>query len=1025
MDAQGRILSEPAPDKSVRKLASRLEPAPDKIVRKLASRLEYKRSLPLSSILVDVSPNDKITLVSEVSVNSGFLTFSQDSEDQVIKTCRTYGAKFRAHTLEKVNNDEDGDIFNFEENFYPVLHKMLSNKQDWTTYLRFRGRATFELGVIEWTKSILDKFGNSLDRAGIFGAVGVSCYPYHYCVNTWRAFLELWGPLTNTLHHGNGEMSVSLHDLKVIGGLPIVGIPYEEFIPENKEMRRGGPYPSTLTELLCIHSQLCELYKQTFIRWEEWITHFYRGKLLYAAYGENAQQVSRVQRDKFTGSQSVLKISKEGELAAFLAFWLSRFVLPSHCYKIRPETFYMACLMARGDKISLAPSVLGHIYHGLGEIITEPRGPGESRSCFPVHYVIGWLGEHFPCLYKSRADNEFPNNYPCLARYAGVEAKSLDITSARLIFRTNESVDYRPSPFIEQKGYFLFDDGSLSEDKSELLICIRSSLLPVRLGDDLWLEPYYPNRFARQFGFDQGVPSNKLRFGIERRRKCCIEDLAKAQRLLLRTGTGTHFYIPRSTYNGACTWAYCRWWMRACAPYLGRSVSFVYLALKKRPLERKSNVFVIKSLREVSSGLRRETLLSDVGEVDSATCPRDFPPVEQRNNNTRMGKHTNFSLNRDEGTHFKRARYQKCDDSEDETVFPQDNYILDEDSVTPEETKQDSAPNPRKTESQNLKVQKPEPKLKKPAQKRVVKSPLEGTESKVMNPMSESQQVEQVESELRDLGPQLKETEPRLQLESDSESISGGTEPIGSDLYVSENIHEDTSSMVDISSYLRDIFSSGLNERRRDLIIVEMKDILDKIASSQPLEKILDHREEVSATIIMLRSMVDTLGSGKTEFEWFAKTVAHTFELADQLSQNMDVIKKSARINAVHIRDLIRSHEECQEAKKNLDLQLLDLGQQLTDLKATEHNIREAEEQAQRLREAYETARDDLEEKIRSLKEASKCQIKLDEELRQARIDAQEDKLLDLEHAESLCKSHTAELDKQIGYLRSFGRQSE
>ncbi|KAK9929109.1 hypothetical protein M0R45_026217 [Rubus argutus] len=746
MDAQGRILFELAPDKSV---------------RKQASRLEYKRSLPSSSILIDVSPNDKITLVSEVSVNSGLDNLSS-----------------------------------------------------------LRGRAIFELGVIEWTKSILDKFGNTLDRAGIFGAVGVSCYPYHYCVNTWRAFLELWGPLTSTLHYGNREMSVSLHDLKLIGGLPIVCIPYEEFISENKEMRRGGPYPSTLTELLCIHSQLCELYKQTFIRWEEWITHFYRGKLLYAAYGENAQQVSHARRDKFTGSQSALKISKEGELAAFQAFWLSRFVLPSHCYKIRPETFYMACLMAQGDKISLAPSVLRHIYHGLGEIVTEPRGPD-----MPV-----------------------------------VEAKSLDITSVRLIFRTNESVDYRPSPFIEQK------------------------------------EQYYPNRFACQFGFDQGVPSNKLQFGIEKRRKCCIEDLAKAQRLLLRTGTGTHFYISCSTYNGACTWAYCRWWMRACAPYLGRFVSFVYLALKKHPLERKSNVLVIKSLREVSSGLRRETLLSDVGEADSTTYPRDFPPVEQRNNNTRTGKHTSFSLNIDEGKNFKRACYQKCDDSKDETVFPQDNYILDEDSVTPEETKQDSASKPRKTESKKLKVkvQKPEPKLKKPAQKHVVKSPLKGTKSKTMDPMSESQQVE---SELRDLGPQLKETEPRLQLEGDSESVSGGTEPIGSDPYVSENIHEDTSSMIDISSYL---------------------------------------------------------------------------------------------------------HEECQEAKKNLDLQLLDLGQQLTDLKATEHSIREVEEQAQRLREAYETARDDLEEQIRSLKETSKCQIKLDEELRQARINAQEDKLLDLEHAESL-----------------------
>lgn len=82
----------------------------------------------MSSIHVDASPNDKITLVSEMSINSGFLIFSQDSEDQLIKTCQTHSAKFQAHTLKNINNDEDGDIFTFEEIFYPVLHKMLSNK---------------------------------------------------------------------------------------------------------------------------------------------------------------------------------------------------------------------------------------------------------------------------------------------------------------------------------------------------------------------------------------------------------------------------------------------------------------------------------------------------------------------------------------------------------------------------------------------------------------------------------------------------------------------------------------------------------------------------------------------------------------------------------------------------------------------------------------------------------------------------------------------------------------------------------
>ena len=39
---------------------------------------------------------------------------------------------------------------------------------------------------------------------------------------------------------------------------------------------------------------------------------------------------------------------------------------------------------------------------------------------------------------------------------------------------------------------------------SKFLLSIRSAVLPIRVGAELLLEPYYPNRFARQFGFDQG-----------------------------------------------------------------------------------------------------------------------------------------------------------------------------------------------------------------------------------------------------------------------------------------------------------------------------------------------------------------------------------------------------------------------------------------------------------------------------------------------------------------------------------------
>ena len=55
------------------------------------------------------------------------------------------------------------------------------------------------------------------------------------------------------------------------------------------------------------------------------------------------------------------------------------------------------------------------------------------------------------------------------------------------------------------------------------------------------------------------------------------------------------------------------------------------------------------------------------------------------------------------------------------------------------------------------------------------------------------------------------------------------------------------------------------------------------------------------------------LGLEKLNLTGLQKTVDHTFELADQLSRNMDLIEESAGIDTAHIHDLIRSHEECQE----------------------------------------------------------------------------------------------------------------
>ncbi|KAJ8425340.1 hypothetical protein Cgig2_030499 [Carnegiea gigantea] len=278
------------------------------------------------------------------------------------------------------------------------------------------------VGAIEWTEYILKHFEHTLRSVGIFEAVGVSCYPYHFDRDVWRAFCELWGPLTNTLHYGAGEVGISLYDSERIGGLPILGDIYEEFLPPNEDLMDAKKFLPTVLELLHIHAELCRFHKSNHVYWNWWLDHFYRGELTWGAFGKESERRTPSNPPRISQKErlSTLNVTNIEELVAFLGFWLSRFALSE---VIRLETFMMASLMAKGQTISLAPTMLGYIYHGLGQVASHPDHPGRANPCFPIHYLAGWLAEMFSALYSQRPDSEYLVDYPVLMRYAGMSAK--------------------------------------------------------------------------------------------------------------------------------------------------------------------------------------------------------------------------------------------------------------------------------------------------------------------------------------------------------------------------------------------------------------------------------------------------------------------------------------------------------------------------------------------------------------------------------------------------------------------------
>ena len=136
------------------------------------------------------------------------------------------------------------------------------------------------------------------------------------------------------------------------------------------------------------------------------------------------------------------------------------------------------------------------------------------------------MAELFSCLYRRRPDSNCLGDFPTLVHYVGLLGSKLSLSQARHIFRDGKYLSLRASSYREDShnGRDIIDMGLPDEDR-KFLLSIRSSVLPVRVGAELILEPYYPNRFARQFGFDQGVPSNRLSFNRALRQRRTIMDL--------------------------------------------------------------------------------------------------------------------------------------------------------------------------------------------------------------------------------------------------------------------------------------------------------------------------------------------------------------------------------------------------------------------------------------------------------------------------------------------------------------------
>nr|GLL16931.1 uncharacterized protein LOC105964676 [Ipomoea trifida] len=351
----------------------------------------------------------------------------------------------------------------------PTLEiRIIDDEVKWGKDIDFEGEFIYTPGYWEWAEDALNFFRKPLREGMIYEAVFASLFTYDRNADIVQAFCEAWCPRTNILITSSDEISISLRDLYMLGGLPLLGEIYDERIPNALDLDKGSYKCSA-----CLFEAFFHLTQQkdhtTYVQASRWIDFWCRKTRRYAAPPprkenkksrpkathnlsgilEAAPRWSHVSEAPFVELNIPQNLEQEVYLAAFLACWLCTFVLPGNpTATIRPETFNMACKMAKGIKVCLAPPVLASIYYGLNSIL-ESISPGQMGTPFPIHYVYGWLSAYFNTHFKTPS---LMSSYPKMVTSSGEGcAKYYDKINAR---RQCKAEPYVPHRFSRQFGFY-------------------------------------------------------------------------------------------------------------------------------------------------------------------------------------------------------------------------------------------------------------------------------------------------------------------------------------------------------------------------------------------------------------------------------------------------------------------------------------------------------------------------------------------------------------------------------------------
>ncbi|XP_047073849.1 uncharacterized protein LOC124683359 [Lolium rigidum] len=468
--------------------------------------------------------------------------------------------------------------------------------------VEFKGWAEPPILWKRWVDKLRPRYELQWRTVGILDAILATTYRVRRDDGAMLQLAAIWSAETNTFLFPWGEATVTLEDVSVLGGLPLLGRAVRaplEGVP------RG--------DVEALQAVRRALYKR-------------KGqKPDHPAWVRRFLEPPPPPREGAAAASHDNEAAELLEHGAFLAMWLSLFVLPEPPFDlIRTEVLPIAARLARGGCVALAPAVLASIYIDLSTLnhylnLDERHQPFVGWA--PLHILQLWVFARFPELRPEMATTLDPlaRHQPWAARWHEVR-KEIDPMYLHAVFMSPREFEWRPygsssfAPPLEKACSWVYGrDIARSKQLQSFAQCLRAcELVGMRC-----IEQYNPHRVARQLGFDQDVPGSVAR---------ADSNWEIAWGTYMMEPKNFAFIVPQ--YVLAVTIEYAKWW----EPY-----SLAYATAVANSLKLKESHALVSPRGE------NMDVLHDDNNASKEKAPPDLV-IKQKNSSSEHGEAAHHHL---------------------------------------------------------------------------------------------------------------------------------------------------------------------------------------------------------------------------------------------------------------------------------------------------------------------------------------------------------------------------------------------